>query len=68
MFRKRLRNMRIFKRMAIFGGVKGWVLGEDEDEDEAWVELGWPLPGCRDWYVTTMKFATMDEKRPFCNE
>ena len=55
MFRKRLRNMRIFKRMAIFGGVKGWVLGEDDDE--GWVELGpetscdsrstvcWPLSG-----------------------
>jgi hypothetical protein len=55
MFIKRLRNIRIFKRMAIFGGVKGWGLTEDGDED--WVELGpetscesrstvrWPLSG-----------------------
>jgi hypothetical protein len=55
MFRKRLRNIRIFKRMAIFGGVKSWGLAEDGNED--WVELGpetscdsrstvcWPLSG-----------------------
>ena len=38
MFRKRRRNTRVFKRMAMFEGVRVWVLGEDGVEDEGWAQ------------------------------